>query len=884
MKLMAGETFSIQQQLAQARTQIQTERQNIARAKEQASKLKTPPRTIQWQLQNKAQALSGRTEALVKQTKKAKQQYASEIAGAESKLNIFEGQVAEQEAIVKDIVEEENTRATLIRAAEKGKLWLHAAWGEGREKQMARQMIKAGVPASEVAMQREYDEGLKYKLQLLELKNQGFTPIYSNGKLTGFEDKIGQMSIPLENLGGQIQKYSTPAEVERLQKVGAIEVQTLKVPSEERITFGTVTAKYTPEQEQSLLEFNKMNIFGKAERYLSGKTSTGDSWNWQGLYKSGLNKISNTPIAQNLAGAFGFTEEKAEKLYKSGEVSVFGKDINLWSAAYETTTSYPMYAFLTPTFTAKDTFKAFDIVKQPKKLPIISYTENLQPISQRLTLGKFKINVKVPAPTYKIRTFDEILLRKPGTIIKQGTDKLYTISTPKPLKIMDGYLVSKDNFIISQRVGAKQFKVGTIFGKQKGVDWINLGTKSNVDKALVQKLAEVKSGRPVSFKNAPSIIGKKAQYNEGDLILYDFGKARLTTGTKGKTFKIYQQTDSNLFKFKQSGKSGKIEFWFGKPKPQLSRARLITRSEEVTTISKVNNGIKLTRKLTPEQSENLLFGDIAFKNYPFGKIPRASGDINTMRGLTKINEPLNLEGGNSNIITTTGKVNTKSNFIQQAKNVLVESKAVSIKLLPKQSAPTIGTSTKIVTSPNVINNLITSTSVVSLNKVILKEQQVPRSSERLFEGTLNKPQSKTVTKIVEKVIQKESQKPISKMIDKTIQKTTTKTIQKPLIKTIQKTTTKITKPFEINLRISQPKNKIIPAILFSRSSKKKFKVKSTIRKKFESIYSPSLAGSIILKPTKKEPKKILGGFFAGFRPIVLKASKSNILYGRKSKI
>jgi hypothetical protein len=90
-----------------ARTQLQTEKENISKARQQISSLRVPARTTIWQTRNKGVALSGKVEAGVLQTRKIKAQAEGEIGQAEAQLNIFEGQIKEQEAQIQEVQKQE---------------------------------------------------------------------------------------------------------------------------------------------------------------------------------------------------------------------------------------------------------------------------------------------------------------------------------------------------------------------------------------------------------------------------------------------------------------------------------------------------------------------------------------------------------------------------------------------------------------------------------------------------------------------------------------------------------------------------------------------------------------------------------------------------------
>lgn len=117
--------------------EIQQQRQQLTqqqlRAGEQRAALSTQ------------QALRSQTRQQQVQRKEALSQVAAqekELAGAQEQLNVIEPQVKAYEAEVKAYEEEQRARESVQTAYEKGMLWAVAGFGEGRERELAKEMIK----------------------------------------------------------------------------------------------------------------------------------------------------------------------------------------------------------------------------------------------------------------------------------------------------------------------------------------------------------------------------------------------------------------------------------------------------------------------------------------------------------------------------------------------------------------------------------------------------------------------------------------------------------------------------------------------------------------------------------------------------------------------
>ena len=207
-----------------------------------------------------------------------------------------------------------------------------------------------------------------------------------------------------------------------------------------------------------------------------------------------------------------------------------------------------------------------------------------------------------------IRTVDNIFVSSRGKILGKGTLEAGRVGK-------GGRSVNR--FIAELRGGEQPFSLASY----------NKLTRS--EKALFQKGLELELGRPIPEKFVPSFLGRtltEKQFSSGALETQKLFKiSTKLPKTKGFPSKVI--------------KPGEVRITLFKPGRTITQAQVGSISEEVKTISIGRGANKLTYKLTPEQSEKLMFSRVFVKTQT-GVMPSTGGKVTELRGVTAILDPI----------------------------------------------------------------------------------------------------------------------------------------------------------------------------------------------------------------------------------------------------
>jgi len=396
---------------------------------------------------------------------------------------------------------------------------------------------------------------------------------------------------------------------------------------------------------------------------------------------------------------------------------------------------------------------------RPAKEPVIRFKETVKPSKGgKASLAKFKIVQYEPARKAEVTTHLKKLFGKKPKIIEISKPTIRTIETLHPIKLSaKGEIIGKGDLIFG-RTGAKGKSVNQFLAELGGGETpLKLSSYKSLTKTQqfgLKKLAEMKVGRAVPQKYVPQVLGKTLTED-----LYGKGYLELE-----KTWRV----KGNIFK-----KEG-LEFEaipYGK---RITRAEIITRTQEVKEVPFKTSFGTVTKTLPKEAQGEWFLGEVAVKSVtkPF---PRAVGKIPYLKGYTYIKDPI--KGGDFVKTILTTKTITKP-VVSKTLLKLGEVKGAAVTGLP------ITKST--IKFPTEVTKAIVGAKLVSKTIPVVAATTIPMYKTETLTLPTTKPLIKISTKPSIKSVTKPIVKPITKPAVKTITKPVLKPITKPILKPIIK--------------------------------------------------------------------------------------------------
>lgn len=884
-------SYAIQrQELEVQKAQLAQQRQKIEAAKQQAAKLKYPSRTTAWQLANKQAALSGRVESQVAITKQKQKQAYSEIAGAESKLNVFGQQLQTYESELSSAEAEEAAQQTAQRWYEKGRLWMLAAYGKGREQAIAREMIKQGYASSEEEQNREFAARAETTKKLQALKEQGLTPVYVKGELTGFEDIKNQQSVSIQSLGLQLEKTRTPTQLAQLEKAGVIQrVEQPKVAglkstdiwssgTKQEVEIDSRTGKpYGVVSVYEKEKFNWKNPFGSITSRLSEKRIDYATAAIEGEARGGTSESMNYRAAATVAG-FGVGVFGVASAVTRPDIAVK----NLWGV---TTNKEKRSAFLSELqFTARESPEGLvgEFLGSWSGGKLLGATTKIvgEKAIQKFQISKFEGELK-----------QSFLLEKPTNIKRTPLSKsfLYELN----------YEINPSK--IESLVQRKFASIGVDYGKLSTLDknfitgQVTAKIRNNPKLFLTEsrKLAlgrfdlnKWKNIRQQSLSNKPSS-------------LFTFGKE--TFGKRVSKPKITPQSKLALKRLKQS---------------RLKYARDVALERNkipLVTFKKILSGKTMIKKVPKSLTELSLE---KFKET--SRIERATDDVLNRRSISSYDLLPQLDKD-----WIKGQVKARRLYLPKARQqalLLLEkpkvkrvAKSKMYNINPSISELQLEALRKFKSQPLKVRSMSTTQQLFQTisNKVVstknkLKQQQATRLArkENLFTITaqFEPPRIKLKEKPMYATSLRQQSRQQTLQIFKPSQSSKTSQresislknspimAQPEITKFKQPQVTRLIKPspFPEPTIITPKSNLRIPSkyypLLERKTSLKKTPYSSFKRpriskkqqkasRRFVSKYLPSMTGNILHITSSMMPSKVLGGYGFGIRPLIVKRKK-----------
>jgi hypothetical protein len=533
------------------------------------------------------------------------------------------------------------------------------------------------------------------------------------------------------------------------------------------------------------------------------------------------------------------------------------------------------------------------IIKSPIKAEYVEFKRIYSP--DKATV-KYQIDVKVPqtkvvyergfqkGTSTAANVFKKILGKTPR-IEYLGKDRGYRIVaelTANEEQFLGQYIAFKKGPYV------KTSKFGILTGKQEEISiaresdvikkllirelagktprelLANIKFKSRplIDSEIIAILKQSKSlDTPISEQMAIKLLSKTAQYSGGNIRLLELGKIKL-----GKIPKIYARLPA-----------------------RKSIADILVESKEAETITRTIGGVKVTKKLTPEESEKIIEGRIISKIRGLSERQIAKGKTELLTGRTyltydtsgtpedifiipkgekvkvdSIIRSLSPIGRDTSLKTIQRLEPVKPKLIPAVEAKISEAKALTLGVIPKtQIKLTTLKPTSIISSTSV-----SATTLSQLTSLVKSEQekeqirQLPKEKLEPKFKLIEKPILKEIQKPTQKPLERIIQKPLERVIQKPLEKTMQKVIQKPMLKVIQKPMLKPIISLTPKIIIPKPRIPLIPVIsIFPKRKERETKLirKEPSRRRFFQL-TPTITQRVYRREGKalrrKKPKRI----------------------------
>jgi len=285
---------TIRQQTTQARKQLETQRANVQIQREQAQKQekslrearkKLPVRTSQRALRQKMAGLIGRkkrreikkVETKIEEQKKGVEKYKEGLTTYETEtLKPFETKLKAQEAEIKRVDEYNSAVRAVEKAKARGKLWAIAAFGEGLERELAREYIKQKNLAKASFSRQVEDFQMQYPTEKLDVD-------WKNLRIKGVQSGALQQSLSWKNYN---------ATIKDLEKVKIVDMPPVKIEGSTSYSLFRPTGLSTLSSKNinlSRMDVSKVNGYSNINRNIlgndirtlgisNGKLGNGDSF------------------------------------------------------------------------------------------------------------------------------------------------------------------------------------------------------------------------------------------------------------------------------------------------------------------------------------------------------------------------------------------------------------------------------------------------------------------------------------------------------------------------------------------------------------------------------------------------------------------------------
>lgn len=493
--------------------------------------------------------------------------------------------------------------------------------------------------------------------------------------------------------------------------------------------------------------------------------------------------------------------------------------------------------------------------KKPE--PKTIYVERVKPQKDWLTSkAQFKIIQYEPARYAEVTsTWKKLLGKKPQQFIIQKPT-IRTVTTLEPIKLTAKGEIIGEPALGFSRVGKEGTGVNRFIARIRGGEQpTSLARFEDLPKTqryAFQKMAEAKTGLPVSQKYAPQILGKR--YEEA---IYGRGTLELE-----KVWRVKDIKKGWEFTYVESGR-------------RIERAAIVSKGEEAKNIFLPSQYGRI--KIPVPEGVDIIKGEIAIKptTMPFA---RASGKVPILRGYTYIEKPTEAATTIFTAPTTTPTTNLQQISLSKFSQTLGEVKATAVKAFPTTQAKVpVSLTGRTIASQEILGTTASTAKVLDTFQYQEKAKTITKTETKTITAPVTKPLTKTIskpiTKPVTKIISKSITKPVSKSITKPLSKTITKPVTKFVTKPITKPVTKpSTKPSSRPLPKKTPPRRIPPPIPFP--SFEPYKKTITRKKKkripIDIFRKPSLVG---LGMEIKVPK--IKGIETAFsiRPIITKSKR-----------